>query len=242
MKNKHYTFALLAAALFAQSSNAMEIALKPFDSTNAIVSSKEPNIINVKNDTIAHITSKGGAILNDAITTDGSVVFSTSEIKPFSILVETEKGFNFTVNATPKKNHNSASIVIHNLADKGKELDADSTGFSAAESTYSGLISQVLTELLNQRIPNGFVETRNRDFDVSPNLKGTLTIRNTDAWVGQDMRVVKLDITNISMNEIELNERILWNQGVMAIAFDPVATSLPPNRRVFAYVVLKEVE
>ena len=106
MKNKHFTFALLTVALFAQATNAMEIALKPFDSTNAIVSSKEPNIINVKNDTIAHITSKGGAILNDAITTDGSVVFSTSEIKPFSILVETEKGFNFTVKATPKKNHN----------------------------------------------------------------------------------------------------------------------------------------
>lgn len=242
MKNKYYALSLFALLCAAQSANAMDIALKPFASTNATVSSKEPNVIHVKNDTIAAVTAKNGAILNDAITTDGSVVFSTAETKTFSILVETEKGFTFTVNATPNKSHNAASIVIHNLADKGKELDADLMALGGGESSYSGLIAQVLTELINQRIPNGFVETRKRDFDVSPALKGTLVIRNTDAWVGQDMRIVKLDITNVSMSEIELNERILWNNGVMAISFDPAARTLPPNRRVFAYVVLKEVE
>mgnify|MGYP000383579652 CR=1 FL=1 len=241
MKNKKLKIALLMA-LFSQAAYSVDVVLKPFGSTNATVSSKEPNIINVKNDTIVGITSKSGAILNDAITTDGSVIFSTSETKPFSILVETEKGFNFTVNATPNKKNNAASIIIYNLAEKGKSQDADSTLLNASDNSYSGMISRVLTELINHKVPDGFVETRKRDFAVPPTLKGVFTIRNTDAWVGEDMRIVKLDITNISQSEIELNERILWNNGVMAISFDPAATSLPPNRKVFAYVVLKEVE
>lgn len=241
MKNKKLKIALLMA-LFSQAAYSVDVVLKHFGSTNATVSSKEPNIINVKNDTIVRITSKIGAILNDAITANGSVIFSTSETKPFSILVETEKGFNFTVNATPNKTHNAASIIIYNLDEKGKSQDADSTLLNASDNSYSGMISKVLTELINHKVPDGFVETRKRDFAVPPTLKGVLTIRNTDAWVGEDMRIVKLDITNISQSEIELNERILWNNGVMAISFDPAATSLPPNRKVFAYVVLKEVE
>ncbi|GJI56955.1 hypothetical protein HEMROJRC1_20670 [Rodentibacter sp. JRC1] len=240
MKNKYFILSLFAFSV-SQSSYAIDVSLKPFEAINATVSSKEPNVINVKNDTISAISAKNGAVLKYDGTTDGSVIFSTSETKPFSILIETEKGFTFTVNATPKKS-NSAAIVIHNLAEKGNALESDSMLLNSSENTYSGLITQILTELINHREPKGFVETRNRKFDVSPTLKGILTIRNTDAWVGQDIRVVKLDITNISMNTIELNERILWNKGVMAIGFDPAATTLPPNRRVFAYVVLKEVE
>ena len=239
--NKKY-YALPLAILFASQVGAVDVVLKPFSSAAATVSSKEPNVINVKNDTIAAITSKNGAILNDAITTDGSVIFSTSETKPFSILIETEKGFTFTLNAAPNKNHSSASIVIHNLADKGKAVDADVMNANFSESTYSGFLSKTLTDLINQRIPNGFVESRNRNFNVSPAFNGILKVRNTEAWVGQNVRVVKLDITNVSTSEIELNERILWEQGVMAISFYPTVSKLPPNRRVFAYVLLKEVE
>lgn len=239
MKNKYYVLPLLVA-LFSNSANAIDVMLKPFGSTAATVSNKEPNVINVKNDTIAAINSKNGAIINDAITTDGSVIFSTSETKPFSILVETEKGFTFTVNAAPNKNHGSASIIIHNLAEKGN-LDSNELS-NISENTYSGFISKLLTEVINERVPNGFVETRNRSFNVSPDFKGILKTQNLEAWVGQNIRIVKLAITNVSNNEIELNERILWNKNVMAISFYPSVSKLQPNYRVFAYVLLKEVE
>lgn len=239
MKNKYCLLSLLVA-LLSNSANAIDVMLKPFDSTTATVSSKEPNVINVKNDTIAAINSKNGAIINDAITTDGSVIFSTSETKPFSILVETEKGFTFTVNAAPNKNHGSASIIIHNLAEKGN-LDSNELS-NISENTYSGFISKLLTEVINERVPNGFVETRNRSFNVSPDFKGILKTQNLEALVGQNIRIVKLAITNVSNNEIELNERILWNKNVMAISFYPSVSKLQPNYRVFAYVLLKEVE
>ena len=51
MKNKKLKIALLMA-LFSQAAYSVDVVLKPFGSTNATVSSKEPNIINVKNDTI----------------------------------------------------------------------------------------------------------------------------------------------------------------------------------------------
>lgn len=240
MKNK-ITLTLLSL-LSSSYLYALDLTASPFGSVTATVSSTEPNLIHVKNDRVTHLTAKAGAILDDEATTDGSVAFSTDESKPFSILIETEKGYSFTLNATPNKNSRAASIVIHNLEDKGNPLSDEVRASSAWYKTYSGVISHILTELINNRIPDGFVETRKRKFDAPSSVKGFFNVRNTTAWAGLDMRVVKLDITNISQSEIELNERYFWNKNVMAISFYPKVSSIRPNTRVFAYVVLKEGE
>lgn len=234
---------LSTLALFvSQTVSAVDVTAEPFGTVNANVSSKEPNIIHVKNDRITHLTAKYGSIIEDEPTSDGSVVFSTLETKPFSILVETEKGYNFTVNALPKKDISSNSVVIHNLKDKGNDVSQEILNGKGWYKSYSGVIAKVFTDLVNNRVPDGFVETRNKQYDVPKELNSYFKVRKTDAWVGQGMRVVKLDITNISLNPIELNERNFWTQGVMSISFYPKVYRLPPNTRAFAYVMLKEVE
>lgn len=241
MKTKLFSLSIIAL-LISQSLYAVDLTAQPFDTVNANVSSKEPNIIHVKNDRITHLTSKVGAIIEDEATSDGSVAFSTLEKKPFSILIETEKGYNFTLNAVPKSDMSSSSIVIHNLKDKGNEVSQDVLDGKGWYKTYSGVIAKIFTDLINGRVPDGFVDTRNRDYDVPRELNGIFNVRKTDAWVGNGMRVVKLDITNVSVNEIELNERNFWTKGVMAMTFYPNVSKLPVNTRVFAYVMLKEVE
>ena len=89
-------------------------------------------------------------------------------------------------------------------------------------------------------MPDGFVEAWRTKYDAGQ-LNG-LSVRNVKAWVGQNMRVVKVDITNTTFSPIELNERYLWTKGVMAVSYYPKVTMLPPNTRVYAYVVLREVE
>lgn len=239
MKNRKTILPLLTLLSFNVLAN--DISLTPFGSANTVISSKEPNVISVRNDVVKALTSKDGAILDDTNTSDGSIVFSTLESKPFSIVVETEKGFIFTINVTPNKSRNSTSTVIHNLADKG-DNNIDIAGSNSVNTSYSGVIAQIISDLLNGNTPNGFVETRKRSFSPSSTLKNSLIIRNTEAWVGRNMRVVKLDITNKTKEDIELNERILWEKNVMGISFYPSVSILPPNRRVFAYIVLKEVE
>ncbi|MFW9274900.1 hypothetical protein, partial [Glaesserella parasuis] len=77
---------------------------------------------------------------------------------------------------------------------------------------------------------------------VPDSLNSVLKVKAMEAWVGQNMRVVKLEVTNISNVELELNERYFWTKKVMAIQIDPNVSILRPNSRVFAYVILKEVE
>lgn len=227
--------------LVSQGVFAIDVTTNPFGTVNANVSSKEPNVIHVKNDRITHLTAKIDAIINDEAMNDGSIAFSTTETKPFSILIETEKGYSFTLNAVPK-NISSNSIVIHNLKDKGNDISESVLNGNGWYKTYSGVIAKVFTDLINDKIPDGFVETRNRAYNVPEELNGIFKVRKTEAWVGQGMRVVKLDITNISTSAVELNERNFWTKGVMAMTFYPKVFKLPINTRVFAYVMLKEVE
>lgn len=239
---KKYAFPLTLIAMATSSiAQAIEVTANPFGTVNATISASEPNVIHVKNDRINSLSAKYGAVIQEEQLNDGSAMFSTTETKPFSVLIETEKGFTFTLNANPNKTANSSSVVIYNLADKGNEIE-DINSSLARYQSYSGLITYVLTELLNNRLPDGFVETRKRSFDVPDSVKNVFKVRNTDAWVGQNMRVVKLELTNVSTSAIELNERYLWNKGVMAIQYDPKVTNIRPNTRVFAYVVLREVK
>lgn len=238
MKKITFSLSFIALALTPHT-HAIDVSVSPFGSVNAIVSSSEPNVIHVKNDSIKGITAKYGAIIQDESSGDGSVMFSTLEKKPFSVLIETEKGFTFTLKATPRENSESASIVIHNLAEKGGGDEEMSDGLSHYQS-YSGLITAILTDFINGKVPDGFVDTWRTKYKAE-SLEG-LKVNNAQSWVGQNMRVVKLDLANISTREIELNERYLWTQGVMAVAYYPNVSVLLPNTRVFAYVVMKEVD
>lgn len=238
MKRIIFPLSIIALSMSNQV-NAIDITANPFGSVNAVISSSEPNVIHVKHDSIKSLTAKDGAIVQDELSNDGSVVFSTVEKKPFSIVIETEKGFTFTLKANPKEKAESASVVIHNLADKGEVSDEVIESLSRYQS-YSGLITAILTDFINGKVPDGFVDSWSSKYKAG-NLDG-LKVSSGGAWVGQNMRVVKLDVTNISMNEIELNERYLWTEKVMAVAYYPRVSVLRPNTRVSAYVVMKEVD
>ncbi|MGX2956908.1 TraK domain-containing protein [Ursidibacter arcticus] len=238
MKKIIFPISLMSLALH-HSAYAIDVTANPFGSVNAIISSSEPNVIHVKNDSIKSLSAKAGAIIQDEASNDGSVVFSTLEKNPFSIVIETEKGFTFTLKANPKEKSESVSVVIHNLAEKGEISDEVIESLSRYQS-YSGLITAILTDFINGKVPDGFVDSWRTKYKAG-NLDG-LKVRNIQSWVGQNMRVVKLDLTNISTDEIELNERYLWSQGVMAVAYYPKASVLRPNTRVFAYVIMKEVD
>jgi len=239
MKNKLiFPFSFIAITLSPQVF-AIDVTANPFDSVNAMISSSEPNVLHVKNDSIKSLSAKSGAIIQDELSGDGSVVFSTTEKKPFSIVIETEKGFTFTLKAQPELKASSASVVIHNLAEKGEVNEEALSGLSRNQS-YSGLITTLLTDFINNKVPDGFVEAWRTKYDAG-RLNG-LSVKNLKAWVGQNMRVVKVEITNKTFSPIELNERYLWVKNVMAISYYPKVTVLPPNTRVYAYVVLREVE
>ncbi|NNH97768.1 TraK domain-containing protein [Pasteurella multocida] len=232
---------LTLSTLLSSNAIALDLVSKPFGTVYSTISSTEPNVVHVKNDAIVGISSKSGAIIQDSTIGDGSVIFSTKESKPFSILIETEKGHTFTLKATPKQT-SSTSIVINNFDDKGSSSNEAIQQALSYPQTYSGFISHVFTEILNKRLPNGFIESSNKSFQIDKSMQAYFKVKNTEAWVGQNVRVVKLEIKNISKTEFELNERYFWNKNVMAITFDPKTLNLYPQSTVYAYVMLREVE
>ncbi|MFC1040035.1 type-F conjugative transfer system secretin TraK [Pasteurella multocida] len=237
---KNLISVLTLSTLLSYNAIALDLISKPFGTVYSTISSTEPNIVHVKNDSIVGISSKSGAIIQDSTIGDGSVMFSTKENKPFSILIETEKGYTFTLKATPKQT-SSMSIVINNFDDKGSSNESVQQILNYPQ-TYSGFISYVFTEILNKRLPNGFIESSNKSYQIDKSMQAYFKVKNTEAWVGQNVRVVKIEIKNISKTEFELNERYFWNKNVMAITFDPKTLNLYPQSTVYAYVMLREVE
>ncbi|TNH04040.1 hypothetical protein FHQ26_00605 [Testudinibacter sp. TR-2022] len=221
--------------------SAVDVTANPFGSVNVSVSSKEPNVIHIKNDIITAATANGGALIQDNVLSDGSLIFSTNEINPFSIIIETEKGFTFTARATPKKDLSSTSLIIHNLADKGNKVEGGDI-ISSGYSSYSNWITSTITNLVNGNVPDGFVDTSNRKYTVDKSLLSFFKISADKAWVNPEVRVIKLDIVNVSNKNLELNERYFWDKKVMAITFSPQLTMISPKSKMSVYIMFKEVK
>lgn len=214
---------------------AGSFSIDPMQKITTSVSTNEPNVIAVHNDKITSMTANSGAILSSNKTIDGKVVFTTSAKKNFDVVIETETGFTFTVTYQPTKNSSSPTIIFNKMAkgsDKAISYEEDS-------QSYSNLITKSLTMIVNNKIPVGFVETRNTSISLPKGITEYLDVKGVNSWNGFNIKIQKVSVKNKSLNTIELNERYLWFKNVMAISFVPNVLHLPPNYTVDAYIVIR---
>ncbi|STZ74986.1 conjugal transfer protein TraK [Klebsiella pneumoniae subsp. ozaenae] len=104
---------LISASLISGYVFADSITVNSFATISTGVSNNNPNSITVPDDRITSLQSTQGVLTAREATANGSVVFSTLATKPFTMFVQTESGFSFTVNATPRKQQ-GMSLVVNN--------------------------------------------------------------------------------------------------------------------------------
>ncbi len=68
---------------------------------NIAASNTDPNLFTVPGDRITAINSLDGGLTNQEQTDSGGAILATVSKKPFTFIVETERGLNFSIRAVP---------------------------------------------------------------------------------------------------------------------------------------------
>ncbi|HEE0377231.1 TPA: type-F conjugative transfer system secretin TraK, partial [Klebsiella pneumoniae] len=93
---------LAAPAMSATLSGTLAPTVVPLTNggqANIAVSNTDPNLFTVPGDRITAINSLDGGLTNQEQTDSGGAILATVSKKPFTFIVETERGLNFSIRA-----------------------------------------------------------------------------------------------------------------------------------------------
>ncbi|MBL9386558.1 type-F conjugative transfer system secretin TraK, partial [Klebsiella pneumoniae] len=96
---------LVAPAMSATLSGTLAPTVVPLTNggqANIAVSNTDPNLFTVPGDRITAINSLDGGLTNQEQTDSGGAILATVSKKPFTFIVETERGLNFSIRAVPR--------------------------------------------------------------------------------------------------------------------------------------------
>ncbi|WP_052130601.1 TraK domain-containing protein [Erwinia typographi] len=214
---------------------AQQLTLNPGARVVLAVSNTDPNAIRVNDDRIVAVQATQGVLTAKSPTPDGGVLFSTVSQKPFTLFVQTASGYSFSAQATPGKRP-GLTLTVDNPAIRGTE---EAARWEQTQTGYSGLVSTLVSRFVNNRLPAGYVYTKNTAMPVSDSVLQSFSLRPVSAWQGRSVRIVRTDITGITSQRIKLSERYFWSPGVMAVAFHPRLDVLEPGGRVSVIVLYR---
>lgn len=109
--NKNSRRALLALLMLASGQTvaapaALSATIVPLTNggqASIAVSNTDPNLFTVAGDRVTALTSLDGELTRQEQTASGGVIVSTLNKKPFTFILETERGLNFSVQAVPQR-------------------------------------------------------------------------------------------------------------------------------------------
>ncbi|PIJ50024.1 hypothetical protein BL250_08825 [Erwinia sp. OLTSP20] len=235
MHSSKYLPACFLLILSAASVSAQQMTLNPGARVALAVSNTDPNAIRVSDDRIVAVQATQGVLTAKSPTPDGGVLFSTVTEKPFTLFVQTASGYSFSAQATPGKRP-GLTLTVDNPSIRGA---AEAGKWEQSQSGYSGLISGLVNRFVTNRMPVGYVYTKNISMPVSDSVMRAFSLRPVTAWQGDRLRIVRTDVTSISRQRLKLSERYFWSPGVMAVSFHPRLDVLEPGRSVSVIVLYR---
>lgn len=228
--------AVLLAVLAAAGAQADEtLVITPNSQIAVQISNESPNAISVANDRITQLYADPGAITDKDNTPNGAMVFSTTSESPISFFVETEKGFFFSVLATPIAGPGHTLDVSNKLARGTK-----AAGVWEKSLNYEEMLVSLNKQLLNGQMPDGFIETKNFTYAPAGEAGRYLKLKPLNAWVGEELRVIKFVARNTSGQYLELDGSMFWARGVRSVYVDRDVRKLGPEREVTLMITLSD--
>ncbi|QGY32538.1 TraK domain-containing protein [Pantoea cypripedii] len=227
-----FSILLLLVSCIAQ---AQQMTLHSGTRITAEVSNTDPNAIRVSDDRIVSLQATQGVLSSKTPTPDGGVVFSTLAQQPFTLFIQTASGFSFSMQARPGKRP-GLSLTVDNPEVRGTERARQ---FEQRQGSYSGLISDLVSRFIRNQKPDGYVLTKNTQVPVSDAVAVAFTLQPVTAWQGDQLRIVRTDVTSRSSLPLRLSERYFWSPGVMAVSFHPRLDVIAPGKTVSVITVFR---
>ncbi|MFT2793700.1 type-F conjugative transfer system secretin TraK [Serratia sp. T13T92] len=185
------------------------------------VSNTDPNLFTVAGDRVTALTSLDGELTRQEQTASGGVIVSTLNKKPFTFILETERGLNFSVQAVPRAGVGRTIRLVSELSGTG-----DAARSWEESSPYEAMLVSLSQHLLGGKLPSGW-----QSIPVTNELLNApvgLVARAERVWVGNHLKVVSYRVTNSTSSARSLTESDFWQHGIRGVLF------AEPARQVMA--------
>lgn len=184
------------------------------------ISNTSPNLFTVPGDRIIAVNSLDGALTNNEQTASGGVVVATVNKKPFTFILETERGLNLSIQAVPREGAGRTIQLVSDLRGTGEEAGAWETS-----TPYESLLVTISQAVRGGKLPAGWYQV--------PVTKETLQAPAglssvADAvWTGNHLKMVRFAVENKTLSALNIRESDFWQPGTRAVMFSQPASQLP---------------
>ena len=200
---------------------------------NIAVSNTDPNLFSVAGDRVIAINSLDGELTRQEQTANGGVVIATLNKKPFTFIVETERGLNFSIRAVPRAGVGRTIQLVSELTGTG----------DAAKSWEESTPYQSLLVELNRGVRTGTLPESYQSLPVTDerlSVPSGLQANAEQVWVGHHLKVVRYSVVNLLTSARGIKETDFWQSGTRAIMFAEPTSQLLPGGRLQVYVTTAE--
>ncbi|HFP5223593.1 TPA: type-F conjugative transfer system secretin TraK, partial [Escherichia coli] len=117
------------------------------------ISNTSPNLFTVPGDRIIAVNSLDGALTNNEQTASGGVVVATVNKKPFTFILETERGLNLSIQAVPREGAGRTIQLVSDLRGTGETAGAWETS-----TPYESLLVSISQAVRAGKLPEGWYQ------------------------------------------------------------------------------------
>jgi len=176
------------------------------------LSTKDPNILSIKNDRIEKFSAVKGALISSLDAKRGVLTLkptNTASNEPFSVVVFSEKGKRYTLMIVPVAIPSQDVILVPELI--GQEGGAVFEQRSPYTETVVALIRHMANNTFPEDYKRIYVNEKSIDF-----LEGHLSMQSI--YQGDSLKGEILEYVHKGLIKRDLSEKEFYTSGVMAVA------------------------
>lgn len=193
------------------------------------LSNTEPNLFSVPGDSVVAVSGIDESLVRYAPTANGALVLSTLNKKPFTFVIETARGLNFSLRAVPQ----AGSGRTFSLVGEGQGVSAAAKVWEQSQP-YESMLVALSQALMTGRLPAGYGEAPATHERLL--LPAGLRAEALRVWKGHRLKVVRFMLTNPGTTPVRVNEPDFWQPGVRAVMFDTPTREIVPAGRTGVWV------
>ncbi|WP_058914085.1 MULTISPECIES: type-F conjugative transfer system secretin TraK [Enterobacteriaceae] len=200
---------------------------------NIAVSNTDPNLFTVPGDRITAINSLDGGLTNQEQTDSGGAILATVSKKPFTFIVETERGLNFSIHAVPRAGVGRTIQLVTELTGTPGPAKA----WEESNPYESILVS------LNRAVRQGGMPDEYQSVPVtSETLQVPAGLRATaeKVWTGHHLKVVRFSLENMTFSPRLVRESDFWQPGTRAVMLSTPAGLLTGGGRMHVWITTSD--
>jgi len=206
-------FILLTLFCVALSSQAsIRKSVTDSETVTVNLSTKDPNIVSIKNDRIEKFSAVKGALVSSLDSKLGVLTLkptNTVSNEPFSVVVFTEKGKRYTLMVVPVAIPSQDVILVP------ESIGHEGGGVFEQRSPYTETVVALMKHMANNTFPEDYKRVYVNEKAVEF-LEGNLSVLSI--YQGENLKGEILEYVYKGLNKRKLSEKQFYTSGVMAIA------------------------